>query len=143
MEGGRSFRTLVVAALLLCGFSLFAQTADKPTESKHCTGPHSLEAWTLNSPVPDSNYGDEQFAFTLVLGRNGRVLHRIKGDPMIWRWIFWADGRQLAYETGPFHFSMTCVLVDVKTGHRIADFDCYHELSGNAPAWVSALESSR
>jgi len=53
--------------------------------------------------------------FTLVLARNGHRLRRIEGEPIIWKWMFWADGRQVAYETGPLHFGMSCVLADVKT----------------------------
>jgi hypothetical protein len=49
----------------------------------------------------------------------------------------------VAYETGPFHFGMTCVLADVKTGRRMGSVDCYHELPPDAPDWVQALEASK
>ena len=112
----------------------------KPTESEHTKGPHGLEGWTLNSPVPGSNYGDQRFAFTLVLARNGRLLHRVQGDPIIWNWMFWSDGRQVAYETGPFHFSMSCVLIDTASGRRVDMIDCWQELHADAPDWAKALE---
>ena len=115
----------------------------KPTESEHTRGPHSLEGWTLNSPIPESNYGDERFAFTLVLARNRHVLHRIQGEPIIWKWIFWSDGRQVAYETGPFHFGMSCVLIDVESGRKLNSLDCWHELPADAPDWAKALEVQR
>jgi len=96
-------------AVGMIAIPLAARSAEKPTESEHRRGPHGLEGWTLDAPVPDSGYGDERFAFTLVLARDGHVLNRIGGDPFIWKWLFWADGRQVAYETGPFHFGMTCI----------------------------------
>ena len=88
MGNKRGIKTLGVAAILATGLLLFAQASDKPEESKHRTGPHGLEGWTLDSPAPDSGYGDERFAYTLVLARNGRVLQRIEGDPIIWSWTF-------------------------------------------------------
>jgi hypothetical protein len=142
MESRRDLRMYVIALILLFAPSLFAQTADKPTESIHREGPHGLEGWTLDSPLPDSQYEGERFAFTLVLARKGRVLRRFEGDPIIWKWMFWADGRQVAYETGPLHFSMNCVLLDVETGRQIEDYDCYH-MPDNEPDWVIALENTR
>jgi hypothetical protein len=140
----RGWRRLLVAVAILAGtVPLCAQNKDKPTESAHVRGPDGLVGWTLESPVPDSGYGDERFAFTLVIARAGRIVRRIDGDPMIWRWIYWDDGRRVAYETGPFHFGMMCVLVDVKTGRRVGSVDCYHELPDNAPAWVGALEATK
>jgi hypothetical protein len=129
-------------AVGMIAIPLAARSAEKPTESEHRRGPHGLEGWTLDAPVPDSGYGDERFAFTLVLARDGHVLHRIGGDPFIWKWLFWADGRQVAYETGPFHFGMTCILVDVRSGRKMSSYDCYHELPVNAPEWAKALESA-
>ena len=133
------FNVLGSVAILAFSPPLISQTKDKPTESEHRTGPHGLEGWTLEHPWPNSNYGDEPFAFTLVLARNGRRVRRMGGDPIIWKWMFWADGRQVAFETGPLHFGMSCVLADVKTGRKLEILDCYHKLPANVPAWVTAL----
>ena len=133
------FKVLGLIAILAISLPLVSQTKDKPTETEHRTGPHGLEGWTLEYPLPDLNYGDERFALTLVLARNGHRLRRIEGEPIIWKWMFWADGRQVAYETGPLHFGMSCVLADVKTGRKLERLDCYHELPTNVPAWVTAL----
>lgn len=135
------FKVLGAVAILTISLSLplISQTKDEPTESEHRPGPHRLEGWTLESPLPESGYGDERFAFTLVLARNGHRLLRIEGNPIIWKWMFWADGRQVAYETGPLHFAMSCVLADVKTGRQVEILDCYHKLPATVPAWVTAL----
>lgn len=136
---GRCAGPALLCLLLASTILLSAQSADKPTESAPVSGPHGLMGWTLGHSVPDSGYGDEQFAFTLVLARNGKVLRHIEGDPIIWKWIFWADGKQVAYQTGPFHFSETCVLTDVATGQTLATLDCYHQLPAKVPDWVTAL----
>lgn len=115
-------------------------------ESKHVTGPHGLAGWTLDSSLPDSSYGSECFSFTLVLARKGHVIRRRAADPIIWNWIFWDDGRQVAIEEGPLHFGMTCVLEDVETGRTVERFDCYHHPSKDdspdfhIPDWVKALQ---
>jgi hypothetical protein len=133
------FKVLGSIAILAISPPLVSQTKDKPTETEHRTGPHGLEGWTLEYPLPDSNYGDQRFAFTLVLARSGHRFRRIEGEPIIWKWMFWADGRQVAYETGPLHFGMSCILADVKTGRKLEILDCYHQLPANVPAWVTAL----
>ena len=149
MGAARRLVALFWIALFAVGPSLIAQAprlltdATKPTESEHTKGPHGLEGWTLNWPVPGSNYGDQRFAFTLVLARNGHLIHRVQGDPIVWNWMFWSDGRQVAYETGPFHFSMSCVLIDTKSGRRVDTIDCWQELHVDAPDWAKALEKQQ
>lgn len=139
MKVGSIFKVLGLIAILAVSSPLVSQTKNKPAESEHRTGPHGLEGWTLEWPWPDSSYGDERFAFTLVLARNGHRIRRIGGAPIIWKWMFWADGRQVAYETGPLHFGMSCVLADAKTGRQLEILDCYHKLPAHVPAWVTAL----
>jgi len=142
----------VVSAVAFLAFAglIYAQshrpikTGSKPSESEHTKGSEGLEAWTLSWPLPDEfNHGDERFAFTLVLARDGHEIRRIEGEPIIWKWIFWSGGKQVAYETGPLHFDMTCVLTDVESGKTLATFDCYHELPPNPPKWVGALEKQQ
>lgn len=90
----------------------------------------------------DSGYGDERFAFTLVIARHGHVIRRVTGEPIIWKWIFWADGRQVAYETGAFHFSDTCYLLRLSDGRKLDSYDCYHEVPLAKPDWVKALDAA-
>lgn len=118
-----------------------APAADHPVESEHRSGPNGLEGWTLNWPIPDRP--NERFPTTLVIARNGHVIRRIEGDAFVWNWIFWADGKQVAYESGPLHFGLSCILADVKTGRRVASYDCFHGIPDDAHDWLKALESGR
>lgn len=119
-----------------------SQPADQPTKSAHKRGPHGLEGWTVDSPVSGSGYGDERFAFTLAVARHGHIIRRISGEPIIWRWIFWADGRQVAYDTGAFHFSESCFLIRLSDGRKLESYDCYLDLPPTKPDWVKALEAT-
>lgn len=114
-------------------------TVDNPAPSEHRRGPHGLEGWTLEGPIPDDPTG--KYPFTLVIAREGQEIRRFDGDPFVWKWMFADDGRRVAYEAGPLHFGMSCILADIGTGHQLASYDCYHELPGNAPAWVQNLEA--
>jgi hypothetical protein len=115
---------------------------DRPVESAHITGPHGLEGWTLNSSLPGET-NRERYPFTLVIARNGKVERKIQGSAFVWRWIFWDDGRQIAYETGPLHFGMSCELYDLNTGKVLDSVDCWQGIPDNSPAWLVALEKSR
>lgn len=112
---------------------------DRPVQSAHRAGPSGLEGWTLDSPVPGSGYGDERFAFKLLISRHGHVIRRVSGDPVIWKWVFWADGKQIAYETGPLHFGLNCVLIRLSDGRRLENHDCYRPQAAPGPGWVKAL----
>lgn len=120
-----------------------SQPADESTQSAHRPGPHGLEGWTLDWPVSGSGYGDERFAFTLVVARHGQILRRISGEPIIWSWIYWADGQDVAYETGPFHFALNCFLVRLSDGRKLESYDCYHDQPPAKPDWVKALEAAK
>jgi hypothetical protein len=118
-----------------------AQTAGQPTESEHRHGPNGLEGWTLNYPFPDRP--EDRYPRTLVISQHGRILHRFAGRHYIWSWIFWENGRQVAYEDGPPHFVMHCVLVDLKTARELANVDCFDGQPGNAPRWLKTLQEAR
>ena len=131
------FWTLALFALSL---SALAQSArdDKPTESAYLTGPAGLEGWTLDYPFPDRP--EDRYPHVLVVSRKGRVIRKITGQHYIWNWIFWSEGRQVAYEDGPPHFVMRCILADVATGRQLANIDCFHELPPDSPLWAKTLE---
>lgn len=140
MKAASSFAIVAVflAAAAACPQS--APPADKPIPSAHRAGPDGLEGWTLDSPIPD--HPGETFPFTLVIARKGHVLRKIEGDPFVWQRIFWNDGREIAYESGPLHFGLQCNLVSVATGKQLASYDCFHGIPDNTPDWLKALEKT-
>ena len=143
----RSSITLTAFAILfgilpsLCQTSRHTKPAEKPSETEHIQGPNGMEGWTEDWSIPGSGYGDEKLPTTLVVARHGHIL-RIEGNGFVWNWIFWADGRQVAYESGPLHFGLSCILYDLRRGREIRSIDCYHDLPPNAPDWVLKLEAS-
>lgn len=115
------------------------QGSDELTPSEHRAGPRGLEGWTLDGPIPD--HPGEKFPFTLMIARNGRVIRRFPGDAFVWKWMFLEDGERVAYEAGPLHFSLACILADIQTGKQLETFDCFpNPLPADAPDWVKTLE---
>jgi hypothetical protein len=117
-------------------FALFARPA---VESVHVAGPNGLEGWT-ESVLIDEVKEQGPLPVGLVIARNGRVIRKIDGDPFVWKWRFQPDDRRVAYETGPLHSSMMCVLADIRTGKQLEAVDCFGELPADAPPWVKELE---
>jgi len=60
-----------------------------------------------------------------------------------WGWMFWENGKQVAYRTGSLHFNMWCILVDISSGRQLANHYCYRELADAAPPWEKALQDAR
>jgi hypothetical protein len=114
--------------------------AQSPTESTHRRGPHGLEGWTLSSSLQGRSMADV-YPYALIIARDGKIIRRVEGGPFLWKWLFWAEGKQIAYQTGPLHFGLLCNLADLATGKELASADCYHELPPHAPAWAAALEA--
>jgi len=133
-----SRKFVTISMLLLAGTALAqASQADKPIESAHRAGPNGLEAWTESYLLADGQHAPAN----LVIARRRHVIRRIQGDPLVWRWIFWENGKQVAYETGSLHFNMACRLVDIASGRQLANLDCYGERAEDAPAWEKALRN--
>lgn len=109
----------------------------------HRTAPGGIEGWTLNGPIDLDGYRDDKFPFILVIARHGKVIHRLPGDGFIWQWAFLNDGQDVAWESGPLHFSATCYLYQIATWKELDEYDCYHNTPEPIPDWVIALESSR
>lgn len=129
--------TTVLILSLLGGF---AQSGSKPIESAHVSGPNGLEGWTL-SYVIEGVEDQGPLPTTLVISRNGKIVRRIHDEPFLWKWKFESNGKFVAYEKGPLHFSMDCELVDLASGKLIANYDCYHMSPPKVPHWVEELES--
>ena len=63
--------------------------------------------------LPELNQGP--LPVSLIIANEGGVVRRIRDRQFLWAWRFEHNGTQVAYETGPLHFSLSCVLVDVAT----------------------------
>lgn len=118
------------------------RASGQAAESAHRRGANGFEGWTISYPVVGGS-SNEKYPMMLVIARDGHVLHRISGEPFVWKWIFWAGGREVAYEAAPLHFSLECILANSATGRRLASYDCFHGIPEKAPSWLSALEDSR
>lgn len=130
----------MIGMLVLTGAAM-AQTSppSKPIEPTHRAGPNGLEGWTKSDRFSDG----QTYPTTLVIARRRHVIRRIQGDPFVWRWMFWENGKQVAYQTGSLHFNLQCVLVDLSSGRQLESHDCYGELADTAPAWEKALQDAR
>lgn len=124
--------------LALSLFALLGQPGNKAIQSAHVLGPNGLEGWTLSNHV--ENQGP--LPMSLVIARRGRVVRHITGRPFLWKWKFESNGELVAFESGPLHFGMVCVLVNIRTGKQVANYDCYRELPSDAPRWVQELEGT-
>ena len=119
-------------------FTALMQAKGGSVASAHVAGPHGLVGWTFSDPVE----GQGPLPMRLVITRNGKVLRRISGDPFLWKWIFEADGSQVAIESGPLHGSMNCMLIDLRSGTETQRYDCFRQAPPDAPQWVKDLEGS-
>lgn len=134
-------RRLAMFGVLLLAGAAMAHTSlpNKPIESVHRAGPNGLEGWTESYPFEHG----QRYPTTLVISQRKHVIRRINGDPFVWRWMFWDDGKQVAYQTGSLHFNMRCTLVDIASGRELANDDCYGDLAQDAPTWEKALQDAR
>lgn len=110
-------------------------------ESPRYPGPHGLTGWTVSAITPGvENQG--LLPLELVIARNRHIVRRLKGSPFVWKWDFQHNGRWVAYEAGPLHFSMACYLVDIQSGRQLAVYDCYtNDFNAlSTPAWVRQLD---
>lgn len=141
MKAAIWFGALLALSVAPSAIPQSSKTSDKPTPSEHRPGPHGLEGWTLDGPIPD--HPGEKFPFTLVIGRNGRVIRRFPGDGFVWKWMFLDDGKRVAYESGPLHFGLACVLADIQSGKQLEIYNCFpNPLPADAPDWVKTLETN-
>jgi len=139
MKASSSFRIAAFFVIAALARPQSTPPGEQPKPSPRRAGPDGLEGWTLDSSIP--YHPGETFPFTLVIARKSRVIRKIDGDPFIWQWIFWDDGLQVAYESGPLHFGLQCTLISVRTGRKLASYDCFHGIPDNAPGWLRTLET--
>ena len=105
-------------------------TIGKPLASPHCKGPGGLEGWTLLYEMPDELYHSEdsgnRLPLALVVEKDGHSIRKIDGDPIVWKFVF-VDDQKVAIETGPLHFGMSCLLIDLKSGKPLEEENCYDD----------------
>lgn len=81
----------------------------------------------------------------IIITRHGKRIRYIggkDGGPFFWKLMLLPDGKRIAYESGPFHFAMTCTLMDIQTGKHLSDIDCFSQESIDAaPEWVRMLDA--
>jgi len=90
-----------------------------------------IAVWRNQNP----NFTD--LPLELVIYRTGHILRRIRGG-FFWDWRFEADGKQVAYSTGPQHGgAAVCLLLDVNSGREIAVWQVTGET--DPPDWAAPL----
>lgn len=93
--------------------------------------------WTQLYPNCCTSY---PIPLTIAVYRDGRVRRRFTPGLMIYKWQFWAEGRQIAFCTGTVHGDqgVTCELHDVDTGRMLADFRGLPD--ERSPSWARGLQ---
>jgi hypothetical protein len=133
---GRIFGVPRIALALACFLGTWSAAAG---ESEHVTGPDGLVGWKVTYLLENQ----EEVSDTLIIARNGARIRTLHGDPLIWTWMFQGDGKSLAFESGPLHFAMACVLIDIASGKELQRVDCFtypeHPPAGGWPAWLAKL----
>lgn len=135
----RALRLVVLNIAVAVVLFLGTQSAGAG-ESDRISGPDGLVGWKVNYLLDNK----EVVSDALIIARNGKRIRKIHGDPLVWTWMFTEDGKSIAFESGPLHFSMACVLIDIASGMELARIDCFHypdkAPDGGWPAWITKLE---
>lgn len=97
--------------------------------------------WFADYSNPDPNRSWEMLAGTLVIWRDGRVLHRFQTAQVFYSWSFVEGGKSVAFHTGPLHGEQSshCELHDAVTGKLLAAWHGDLEDKKNAPIWTHSL----
>jgi hypothetical protein len=79
---------------------------------------------------------------TLVVWRGGAVIRRFRTEQIFWSWAFVADGKHVAYHTGPLHGERTshCELRNVSNGRLVAQWSGDLDDSIRRPEWTAGLD---
>ncbi len=60
--------------------------------------------------------------------------------------MFQDDGKSVAFESGPLHFAMACVLIEIASGKELERVDCFRypdkPPAGGWPQWLVKLEDA-
>ena len=93
---------------------------------------HKTLGWLVEYPNCCTSY---PIPMTVVLYRDGRIIHRLQNGRAIFRWTFMKGGEQVAYFSDSVHSNLApeCVLVDVGLGRTLED---WRRDKGPLPAWA-------
>jgi hypothetical protein len=91
--------------------------------------------WLVNFPNCCTSY---PIPMTIVLYRDGQILHRVSNGRAIFRWQFWKGSEQIAYFSDTLHGNLgpECTLVDVGTGKTL---EKWSRGDGTLPPWAEAF----
>ncbi len=89
--------------------------------------------WQVNFPNCCTSY---PIPLSLVIYRNGRILHRLGNGMGVFQWRFLKGGEQVAYYTDTLHFNLApkCTLVDVGSGKTL---EIWERGDGDLPPWAA------
>jgi hypothetical protein len=100
--------------------------------------PNGSVGWLVEYDMESLSY---RYAGKLVLWRAGKVIRRFDSGQSFYSWNFYADGRQVAYHTGPLHGERNshCELHDIANGRLLAVWDGDIGPGNDRPAWTKGL----
>lgn len=98
--------------------------------------------WTINVENCCTSYS---IPLSVVVFRHKHVLHSFDKEQMVWSWMFFQGGEQVAVVSGPTHGPEVgdYRLYDVKTGKLISEVfgdEDTQALKPNAPEWAKRLQ---
>jgi len=98
-------------------------------------GDNRTVGWQVNFPNCCTSY---PIPLTVVLYRDGHIIHRIGNGRGLFRWQFVKEGEQVAYFSDTVHSNLApeCVLVDVATGKTLQKWS---RGAGVLPAWAEVF----
>lgn len=75
----------------------------------------------------------------LLVYQDEKHIQKIADGQMIWNWIFWQNGEEVAVQTGPTHGDQcTFRLYDVKSAKTLSEESCHQS---KLPDWASLLNN--
>ena len=100
--------------------------------------PDGTVGWLAEYKVEGVSY---PIAGTLIIWRAGKIIRRFQTGQSFYSWMFYAQGKQVAYHVGPLHGELKshCELHDATSGRLLAVWDGDIESGSNRPAWTKGL----
>ena len=98
--------------------------------------------WLATYSNPDADRAWEVLPGTLILWRDGAIIHKFQSDQVFRAWRFWQGSSQVAYNTGGLHGpAPNYELHDIATGRLLQQF-IYDDAADpkKLPDWVKALQ---